>query len=478
MAAKITLRGGVAVACALLAAVFHFAFIEIWAVAALFAVKHAFGEAVFRRVLPLANLHHNLLQRFYLCWVDGVLEHVLGTRVAYTVVDGEGQQHLEQHYTTEGHTETGAVERHIDLDKALRPPSKSGKAKIILMNHHCRVDWLYMFIFLAHTRSIVSHVRFVLKGDLKQLPVLGWCMEIFRYLFLSRSWESDEVYIRRMIDLYNATSDTPVILIFPEGTDLSPSNIERSQAFAAKTGLPKFHHVLNPRTTGTVAIMDMLGGVATVEEVIDLTIAYTYHGPGERPNEPSLVNGHHPKKVHLLINAYPVAGSPAASALQNAKHVCPTDAAALTAWIHDRFAEKEQLLSRFLVTNPIGFDPADVRAVLGKEVGVASFDEDEARLRHPNESRLKRHYEHVGFFGAVITPLYWVAPPLLCILYTRWWLSGLWVVAILFGFMKLSKAMGGVQRPLYLDEVAADKTLVERLRRRLMGSQKKTTKRG
>ncbi|KAG5508224.1 hypothetical protein JKF63_05480 [Porcisia hertigi] len=465
---KLTMRGGIALAGSLLVAITFFSFCEIWVVLLLYVVKYVFGDGVLVPLCRFINLHHNMMQRAYLCWVGGLLELVLGTRVAYTVVDGDGQAHLEQHYMTSVCTEEGAVENHLDLDKVLRPPSKPGNTKIIIMNHHCRVDWLYTFIYFARTQGMIRNIRYVMKGGLKRLPVLGWSMELFRYLFLSRNWESDKVYLQRMVDFYHATSDTPVIFIYPEGTDLSLSNIERSQAYAASVGLPKFYHVLNPRTTGTVALMKMLGGADKVEEVVDLTIGYTPSISGERPDEPSLVNGHHPRKVHLLVRTYPVVGT-AAAAAKKPKDVCPTEEAALTAWIHERFAEKELLLSRFLGSNPVGFDAADVRAVFGKDVGVASYDDDEERLSHPNRKWWRRYYQQVGVFGAVITPIYLLAPPVFFFSCTRWWLATLWMIAVVFIGMKGFHAIGGVQQSLYLKAVAPEATLMQRLRRVLDG---------
>lgn len=460
---KVTLRGGLTLAGCLIVTVTNFLVVTMWLYLALFFVKYVFGDGPAFFLHKVSSIYHNFIQRAYLVWVEGLLEFGLGTRFAYTIVDGEGQEHLEQHYLTEMRSEDGGTERRVDLDKYLRAPSAPGKAKVIIMNHHCRLDWLYTFIFFSRTRGMASHVRFVLKGELKKLPVLGWAMEMFRYFFLSRNWESDEKYIEKMIEFLNETKDTPVVFIFPEGTDLSPSNIERSQAYAAKSGLPKFHHVLNPRTTGLIAIIRMLGGPQQVEEVLDFTIGYTYHAPGERPNEPALINGHQPRKVHLLMHRYVLEGSEAA-AHTHAKFIVPMDEAKQAAWTHERFAEKEQLLSRFLVSNPIGFDAADVKMVLGKEVGVAFYDSDEERVRHPNRPAWKRYYQQVGFFGAVVSPLYWMIPVLYFVFCTRWWLSALWTAAVLICFHKVVKALGGLQRALILTKVTPEKTALHRLR--------------
>ncbi|KPA76216.1 hypothetical protein ABB37_07964 [Leptomonas pyrrhocoris] len=472
---KVTLRGGLTLAGCLAVTVTNFLVASMWVYLTLFTVKYIFGEGPMRLCYRLSAAYHNFLQRAYFSWVGGLLEFGLGTRVAYTIVDDEGQEHLEQHYTTAIRSEDGRAEKYVDLDKFLRPPSTPGRAKIIIMNHHCRLDWLYMLLFFARTRGMVQQVRFVLKGELRQLPVLGWTMEMFRYLFLSRSWENDAKYIEGMVQFFHDTKDTPVVFIFPEGTDLSPSNVERSQAYAAKAGLPKFHHVLNPRTTGLIAVVKMLGGPEKVEEVLDFTIGYTYHAPGERPNEPSLINGHHPKKVHLLLRRYVLEGTEAA-ARANPASVVPADEAKMAAWTHERFAEKEQLLSRFYVSNPVGFDAADVKAVLSTQLGLSCYDSDEEQVRHPHRSQWRRYYQQVGPFGVVLVPLYWLVPVTYFVLCTRWWLSVLWTVAVLFTFTKGIKAVGGLQRALLLSKVAPEKTAMQRLRQWLEIRQTKDKK--
>ncbi|KPI86611.1 hypothetical protein ABL78_4340 [Leptomonas seymouri] len=467
---KVTLRGGLTLAWSLIIALTNFMLVSMWVYLTLYTVKNVFGEGPMTLLYRMNAVYHGFIQRAYFSWVGGLLEFVLGTRIAYTVVDGEGQEHLDQHYMKAACSVADCAEKHVDLDKFLRPPSKPGKAKVIIMNHHCRLDWLYMLIFFARTREMTKHVRFVLKGELRRMSVLGWSMEMFRYVFLSRSWEADEKYIEKMVEFFHDTKDTPVVFIFPEGTDLSPSNIERSQAYAAKAGLPKFHHVLNPRTTGLTAIIKMLGGSEKVEEVLDFTVGYTYHAPGERPNEPSLINGHQPKKVHLLLRRYVVEGTEEATRI-NPKFVVPVDESRLATWTHERFAEKEQLLSRFCASNPVGFDAADVKAVLGKQLGLSCYDSDEGCVRHPNQPRWKRYCQDVGLFGAVLVPLYWLVPIMYFVFYMRWWLTVLWTVLVLFIYTKAINAAGGLQKALFLTKVAPEKTVVHRLRRWLEGRQ-------
>jgi len=46
--------------------------------------------------------------------------------------------------------------------------------------------------------------------------------------------------------------------LFPEGTDLSPSNVIRSNKYAEKNNLPNYKYVLHPKTTGFVFLADTM----------------------------------------------------------------------------------------------------------------------------------------------------------------------------------------------------------------------------
>ena len=78
----------------------------------------------------------------------------------------------------------------------------------------------------------------------------GWTMQMSRFLYLSRRWILDEPRIRRMLQLLATTSKPFQLVLFPEGTNLSPQTKKRSDQFAEKNNLAKYEHVLHPRTTG------------------------------------------------------------------------------------------------------------------------------------------------------------------------------------------------------------------------------------
>ncbi|KEG11149.1 putative acetyltransferase [Trypanosoma grayi] len=346
---------------------------------------------------------YDSVQQAWMGLVTIVLEGVLRLRVAYTIVSPSKKE--------DGRTETAAVTAPRQLADILAAPQR-GKFKIILLNHRCRADWLMVFPFLARANA-ARQVRIVLKAELNRFPIFGWSMQLFRYMFLSRRWDKDEEMIQQMISHYHFSGGA-TIMLFPEGTDLSPSNVERSNAYAAKNGLPLFHHVLNPRSTGFLAIKNMIGA-ENIEEIIDMTLGYTDFVPGERPTELCIVNGRMPKKVHMLCTRHRLAGS---RQHQEEKDAFPADDEGLRAWLNDRFAKKEVLLSQFYSNNPVGFEAHQVRSVLGEDCDVVAYDEDEDATQHPGSTKLARLVAGVGLWRGFVGVLaFWLAPVLYCAFY-------------------------------------------------------------
>ena len=136
--------------------------------------------------------------------------------------------------------------------------------------------------------------------------------------------------------------------IHATGTDLSKSNIVKSNKFAAKSGLPPYYHVLHPRTRGWCVNVHPLAMPATthfhyitdlsflfiphednaiepihhwshvyvsrwlfydglkegLDAVYDVTIGYVEHTPGERTSRKFLFNGRAPRQLHISVKRY------------------------------------------------------------------------------------------------------------------------------------------------------------------------------
>lgn len=84
------------------------------------------------------------------------------------------------------------------------------------------------------------------------MPGVGWSLQALRFLFLHRNLERDGPHMAALLGYLRDSRYPLVLLLFPEGTDLSRDNLAKSHAFARERGLPEYQYVLHPRTSGFV----------------------------------------------------------------------------------------------------------------------------------------------------------------------------------------------------------------------------------
>ncbi len=81
-------------------------------------------------------------------------------------------------------------------------------------------------------------------------------MQMFRCMYIRRDWKTDESIMEKMLNHYaiiQNESELPnnfQLILFPEGTNLTPETRKKSNAFAAQNNLKPLNHLLHPRTTG------------------------------------------------------------------------------------------------------------------------------------------------------------------------------------------------------------------------------------
>jgi 1-acyl-sn-glycerol-3-phosphate acyltransferase len=127
-----------------------------------------------------------------------------------------------------------------------------------------------------------GHIYIILRDNLKYIPILGWGMMFYGFIFMSRKMATDqprmEHRLRKLKEVHSGplsgTSglDPMWLMLFPEGTNLSANTKNRSQAWADKIGVKNMEHQLLPRATGTYFCLTQLKG--TVDYVYDCTLAY------------------------------------------------------------------------------------------------------------------------------------------------------------------------------------------------------------
>ncbi|PLW15745.1 hypothetical protein PCASD_22363 [Puccinia coronata f. sp. avenae] len=217
----------------------------------------------------------------------------------------------------------------IDLEKLVRR-DKHGKViaidlpshSIIMANHQIYADWLYIWS-LAYLADIHSALIIILKASLKWVPIVGPAMQMFSFIFLNRSWATDKkdltIQLNQLADqTYNPTISSLNkigLLIFPEGTLVSPLTRPASKKYADKCGIDDLRHCLLPRSTGSLFCMRALSQKIPNLKLIDLTIGYPGipsdgYGQDYYTLQSIFGRGRPPPKVHIHIKVIPVSEIP------------------------------------------------------------------------------------------------------------------------------------------------------------------------
>jgi 1-acyl-sn-glycerol-3-phosphate acyltransferase len=105
----------------------------------------------------------------------------------------------------------------------------------IIANHQIYTDWWYFWL-IAWFRSAHGEMKIIMKEDLKNLPIFGFGMQCFDFIFLARRWQIDRE--RLVSSMQQAKSDNaPMwLLLFPEGTTFDKNTHAKTLAYAKKMG--------------------------------------------------------------------------------------------------------------------------------------------------------------------------------------------------------------------------------------------------
>ncbi|CAM9850945.1 unnamed protein product [Pylaiella littoralis] len=207
-----------------------------------------------------------------------------------------------------------------------------GEVALIICNHRTRVDWMFLWI-LCLRQGQLSGLKIVLKESLKGVPGFGWAtQQMLLFVFLKRDKAKDLQRVREISDYLVELHLPTTLLIFPEGTDLSPSNHQKSLAFARKEGLAEYLYVLHPKVRGFSECMQALR--PGLDAVHDVTIAYHNYKDGGPPSEKTMLAGCFPPEVHMHVS-------------RSVEGDLPRDDEGLQQWCREVFTEKEARLKDF-----------------------------------------------------------------------------------------------------------------------------------
>jgi 1-acyl-sn-glycerol-3-phosphate acyltransferase len=227
---------------------------------------------------------------------------------------------------------------------------------IMIANHQIYTDWLYLWwVAYANSPGMHGHIYIILKESLKYIPVLGWGMMYYGFIFMSRKFATDQsrlAYRLRKLKTRHASTvagggnvlsalNPMWLMLFPEGTNLSGNGRRKSAAWAKKTGLRDPQHVLLPRSTGMYFCIKELGN--TIDYIYDCTVAYEGIPRGGYGEEHfglvgTYFQGQPPKSVNFHWRRFRVADIPLDTAEE------------FDEWLRERWYEKDAIMEEYVAT--------------------------------------------------------------------------------------------------------------------------------
>lgn len=291
---------------------------------------------------------------------------------------------------------------------------------VIISNHQIYTDWLFLWL-LTYTSHLSNAVYIILK-DLSKIPILGYGMKNYNFLFLSRKWEHDKVVLtNQLLEIdanarghgpangYRLLSSTDKevkkwpqgvdnskiwpyeLILFPEGTVPSDRTTKKSAEYIASKGLPPLKHVLLPRIRGLYLALQKLRN--TVEVVYDVTTAYSglkedEYGELVFSLKKFYLKGHGPPVVNYFIKGYKLKDIPLGKEeLDSTVEASDEDLQKFEDWLLKIWYEKDQLMDNFYKTGKWGIkDDTQTKLIVG-------------------DFKLKNHFEFLKPFIVLLTVL-------------------------------------------------------------------------
>ncbi|KAJ3021057.1 hypothetical protein HKX48_009302 [Thoreauomyces humboldtii] len=264
---------------------------------------------------------------------------------------------------------------------------------VIMANHQIYSDWWWLWILAWH-KGAHGSMKIILKQSLKYLPVFGWGMQFFEFIFLARKWAVDRAMMSRI--LHRSLSDRlPLwLVIFPEGTVITDNTKSKSQAYAKKMDITdQPQHVLIPKATGLFFCIKNLQPDA--KNLWDVTMGYEGLTGDQTPYEVYSLSrvffeAKGPERVHMHIQKFVVSDipgfqEPPSPAIVNTRRDESVELSKdearkdeerserFTLWLRSRFLEKDALMADFYRTGSFPRDPTTTTATIdGGDAGVAS----------------------------------------------------------------------------------------------------------
>ncbi|KAF6766392.1 acyltransferase-domain-containing protein [Ephemerocybe angulata] len=191
---------------------------------------------------------------------------------------------------------------------------------VLIANHQIYADWWYAwcFTYFLSPKGVHRYVYITLKKSLRWVPIVGWGMQFFNFIFLARSWASDRVQLAAdLTRLGRAAEDEHrpfCFLLYPEGTLISQGTRPISKKFADKIGVDDLKHMLLPRSTGLHYSLRSLSPRIPSLKLLDMTVHYPGippmgYGQSYYTLRSIFMQGVPPPEIHIHLRMLDVKGA-------------------------------------------------------------------------------------------------------------------------------------------------------------------------
>ncbi|KAF4627969.1 hypothetical protein G7Y89_g10183 [Cudoniella acicularis] len=255
---------------------------------------------------------------------------------------------------------------------------------VLIANHQLYSDWLYMWwISYTNQPQMHGHIFIILRENLKHIPIIGWGMRFYGFIFMSRKWAMDQprlaYRLRKLKEVHagplsgSSGLDPMWLLLFPEGTNASDNGRIKSAKWAEKVGIKDMEHTLLPRSTGSFFCLNELKD--TVDYVYDCTLAYEGVPRGQFGQDlftlrSMYLQGRPPPSVNMYWRKFAI------------KDIPLDDHDTFDLWLRERWYEKDAFIEQYLTTGRFPGSKAATNGLVTNGALKESFIETEVKLKH------------------------------------------------------------------------------------------------
>jgi hypothetical protein len=141
---------------------------------------------------------------------------------------------------------------------------------VIMCNHMASIDFILAMIYLKKLN--IDEYNYVFKKDFIYRPSIGFVTYLSTDIKIHRNWEEDKHIIDKQIDYIKPTDKKQIIIIFPEGTRITPTKLKEAQDFSIKNNIPIYNNLLVPKVKGLWTILNHLKKTNRLGKLIDLSL--------------------------------------------------------------------------------------------------------------------------------------------------------------------------------------------------------------